>query len=230
MNGISPSLWKEFFEEWPTEEDIKSQNKLNKYSFCKHLLDHLTKMDLSDKKSDILEEKNDEQTFKNGYKFSKACKNGDLKSAKYLYSLGGIDIHEDEENALYYSCVNGHLKVAKWLFSLGGVDLHVDDDEIFRWSCDKGRLKVAKWLYSLGGIDIHAKDDFAFRSCCNNGHLGVAKWLYSLGDIDIFVNNGDVFRLACKNGHINIAKWLSSIDSRYIITEKCNKIIEYKIL
>jgi hypothetical protein len=116
--------------------------------------------------------------------FRWACINRHLSIAKWLYSLGDVDIHTDV-------CY--------------GIDS-------FRWACEKGNQDIAKWLYSLGGVDIHAENDYAFRWTCRYGHESIAKWLYGLGGVDIHARENDAYLVACQNGHKSIVKWLKTLD------------------
>ena len=138
--------------------------------------------------------------------FGYNCLNGHLTVAKWLYVLGDIDIHANNEYAFRFSCMHGHLTVVKWLYSLGDVDIHADNEEAFRWSCYYGHLPIAQWLYSLGSIDIHRNNEQAFRFSCYNNHLTVAKWLYSIGS-DIHAQNDYVFRYCGKKA----LSWLLTI-------------------
>ena len=47
------------------------------------------------------------------------CENGHMDVAKRIFSLGGVNIHADDEYAFYWSRINGHMEIAKWLVSLG---------------------------------------------------------------------------------------------------------------
>ena len=38
-NKISPSLWKMFFESWPTDEDLNDESKIMKYNFCESIVE-----------------------------------------------------------------------------------------------------------------------------------------------------------------------------------------------
>ncbi len=55
--------------------------------------------------------------------------------AQCFYSLGGVDVHAEDEYALRWACGNGHLlvHVVQWLHGLGGMNnVHARNDEAFR--------------------------------------------------------------------------------------------------
>ena len=83
--------------------------------------------------------------------FIAICVHGYVETAKWLYSLGNIDIHPKQEFGFRYSCSYGHLEVAKWLYSLGNIDIHVENELAFRWSCEYNKKEVVKWfIFELG--------------------------------------------------------------------------------
>ena len=82
--------------------------------------------------------------------------------AKWLISLGSVNIHANDEYAFRESCRNGHMDVAKWLISLGGVNIHANNEYAFRGACGNGHMDIAKWLFSLGANinkDIYCGND-----------------------------------------------------------------------
>jgi hypothetical protein len=112
--------------------------------------------------------------------FRASCEDGHLDTARWIYSLGDVDIHTRRDHAFRWSCCNGHLDTARWIYSLGDVDIHILYDSAFRLSCCNGQLEIAQWIYSLGDVNIQAKDDYAFRRSCVNKFLETAQWLVSL--------------------------------------------------
>ena len=42
--------------------------------------------------------------YNNDYAFRYSCINGHIEIAKWLYSLGGVDIHANNDDAFRYSC------------------------------------------------------------------------------------------------------------------------------
>lgn len=134
----------------------------------------------------------------------------------WLYSLGCIDIHVNNEEYFRTCCKNGNLEIIKWIISLGNINIHAEYDEAFGYSCVKGYLQVAKYIYSLDTFDDLTKNKI-FIACCKNGkltnnYIDIILWLYSTGGIDIHVRNEELFRISCCKNDILLAKTLYSLD------------------
>lgn len=134
------------------------------------------------------------------------CMTGDLECSKWLYSLGGINIHD--ENIFICCCHNGHFDICKWLYSLGGVNIHARNDEAFFFSCYMNHLDIAQWLYSLGGININVEYQL-FKVCCRAGWIEIVQWLYSIGNIR--VNKDEINDVNIYGDKLEIIEWLHSL-------------------
>lgn len=64
--------------------------------------------------------------------FDIACVNGHLKTAKWLYSLGNLDIYDNSYNSVFrQSCDNNHYDVAEWLCTIhSGYSIEVINGKI----------------------------------------------------------------------------------------------------
>lgn len=114
--------------------------------------------------------------------FLKSCKYDYLLIAKYFYQNCDIDIHINDEYALYLACKYGHIDIVKYLHScLKNVDIHLLNDEVFCESCIHGHLEIAKFLFHLDDkINIYSVFDYAFTLSRKNGYPEVCEWLESL--------------------------------------------------
>lgn len=155
------------------------------------------------------------------------CKIGRLDVVKWLYSLGKVDIHieNDIDIAFAYSCENGHFDLAKYLYSLGDVDIHTHENYAFDYSCANGYIEIAKWLYSLSNQTLYLYDDSAFHFACAHGFLEIAKWLYSI-DYHDEDNLDNVFIDSVECGELEVIKWMFSIDDYImVLTDALEKAI-----
>jgi hypothetical protein len=90
--------------------------------------------------------------FNNLFKLN--CEKGNIKVAKWLYELGVVDIHAQDEEVFISSCRLGHVEIAKWLYGLGGINIHDQlDGRTFGGSgwemFFERQMNVAKWLCSV---------------------------------------------------------------------------------
>ena len=160
--------------------------------------------------------------------FRNACRNGRLEIAQWLWQLGSIDLHSNEESAFRHACRNGHLELAKWLWQLGGIDIHAMNEYAFVYTCGSRHLEVAQWLWQLdpnvadatslrsahdvrtSGISFYKFMGTGERSELSVSELALATQLDP--NIDIHVRGEDAFISACSNNNLELAKWLWQID------------------
>lgn len=152
-----------------------------------------------------------DHTYNNNKAFRGVCENGHFEVAKWLVSLGGVDIHAYEDEAFYRSCYVGKFEIAEWLYSLG---CRVDDDDIYQIACNEGLFDFAKQMYSSTNIyddykHGRASSRFWFEDCCRQGRTECSKWIYSLGVINyeeldsVYQNN----KREIDQDHMEIKRW-----------------------
>ena len=84
------------------------------------------------------------------YGFFWACQKGNINLAKYLYSLGNVNVNNTYNGSAFnIACVENHLEVAKWLHSLGNIELHSGLSEGFILSCLRNHENVYRWMWSI---------------------------------------------------------------------------------
>jgi hypothetical protein len=102
---------------------------------------------------------------------------GHFEIAKWLHSLGGVDIHAKNDEAFLYSCYKGQIEMAKWLYSLGAVvsntyriesavNIHTDDTyDAFGCSCRSGHIEIIIFLLTIYNKYnyIHTIDNIATK-------------------------------------------------------------------
>ncbi len=89
--------------------------------------------------------------------FLQACSGGHVHVARWLLSLGAVDVEACALDALHTAvCTDyGNLAVAKWLVSLGTVDIHAVADDLASWCRQNGapfgsvNWHACRWLFSL---------------------------------------------------------------------------------
>lgn len=94
--------------------------------------------------------------------FIKACKEGRLIDAQWMYSLQNVqwtrslnDLDDLWNKSFENACINNHLDVAQWLFSQCNINIHHNNEYFFRLSCACGCLEIVQWIFSQGNVDIN---------------------------------------------------------------------------
>ena len=135
---------------------------------------------------------------------------GILELVKYLVEEG-VDIHANDEDALWSSVSEGHLEVIKYLVAKGA-DVHHDNETPLRCAAHFGNLDVVKYLVEEHNANIHAKYDSALRKSAKRGHLSVVKYLVE-HDANIHAKYDYALRKSAENGHLSVVKYLLSVSA-----------------
>lgn len=139
-----------------------------------------------------------------------ACGSRRLVMAKWLVSLGVVNVNAYNGYAFVAACGNNHLETAQWVHSLAVGDARRDSEAFLR-ACMNGHVEIAQWILYQGTIVIHDTCQQAFlRACGPIGRLEVAKWLHTQG-VDIHFGGDLPFRTAYQYGRTDLVKWMWSL-------------------
>ena len=72
--------------------------------------------------------------------FALACQYNHLDIAKWLYSIGNVDIHKEDEKVFRLACSYGFIEIAQWLHNLGNINVNTLDNHSFQWACKYAHL------------------------------------------------------------------------------------------
>ncbi len=177
---------------------------------------------------EITNETMTETTTINTNVFIKACLNGRLNVAIWLYSIysSQINISEFDELVFRNACEKNYLEMAQWLLSVKpDIDICAVENYAISYACTNGHLKMAKWIVSVKpDIDLRQENDILFGIVCREGKIKVAKWLLSIClEIDICAENDYAFKKACEKKRLKIVKWLVSLKPErysYVLEDK----------
>ena len=134
-----------------------------------------------------LEGNPDEQTDKT---FVDLCKNGELKSAIWLFDNGDINLTFNNSQCIRDSAGENRLDVIEWLYPKNNWLIKVDaifDDEneyesLLCYCCRFGYFPIIKYIYKTEDDEIIAENnDEAFGLCCQGGFIKIAAWIINQG-------------------------------------------------
>lgn len=74
-----------------------------------------------------------------------AANGGYLDVVKYLASQG-IDVHDDDDEALIFASREGHLDIVKYLVEEQNANVHADDDRAIKWAAENNHQDVVNYL------------------------------------------------------------------------------------
>lgn len=145
-----------------------------------------------------------------------ACKNGNLKVAKYLAKNGTevISQDEDRESSLWFAASNGHLSTVKFLLThiMGIPYSRRDGSSPLHAAAMNGHLNIVKYLIQQGGpVDPNNNFETPLHGAVIGGNLKVVKYLVEQG-ADINHAESDEGRTTlhwgCEYGTLAMVKYL----------------------
>jgi len=147
--------------------------------------------------------------------FYRACTNGHLMIAKWLYNVKTQKL--DIDMSVYWeTCVQGHIDVIKWLLSLPHEIAKKSVNGCFMEAIRNGKLDIAEWVFATEELNINLRvKKQIFRSACENGHKQTAEFV--LNNLIRNYDRGYIlpkgFNGACSHGKLDIAIWLKSLNN-----------------
>ncbi len=139
------------------------------------------------------------------YAFCIACENGYYSIAKWLYSLGNININAQHDHAFRYACRNNHIEIARWLLEISpNIDVHSLDNELVDYAYSEWKQDIIDIIteYSPKPINKYASEEKLFRHACTNDNFEQArKILDECPDLNIHSDNEYLFRQVAPEIH-----------------------------
>ena len=132
-----------------------------------------------------------------------ATKVGNLQKIKDLVNQG-IDIHTQNNEALYRAVNHNYLNIVKYLVGQDA-DIHAQNDFALRLAAGKGYLDIVKYLVKQGA-DIYAENNLALFWAKRNNYQDVVEYLEGYKKIQF--KSKKIFNLKDLNtdGRITCAK------------------------
>lgn len=116
-----------------------------------------------------------------------------------------VDIHIDNESALYGAIIKGHTNIVEKLIK-HGADIHIYNDSALHAAAFHNRLEIVDLLIK-NGADIHSLEDKAIINAVMNNHIEVVKLLMD-NKANIHTLDDYSIKYAVSNGYNEIVKTL----------------------
>jgi len=124
----------------------------------------------------------------------------------------GVNINEEDGEALIWACFQGNLEIVKLLID-NGANIHSQDDEALSSAISGDHEDIAEYLL-LKGANARAKDDALLVWAAENGNIALSRILLSYGS-DPTAHNKQALSQAISYGHTEIEELLNHWISRY---------------
>ena len=116
-----------------------------------------------------------------------------------------VDIHIDNESALYGAIIKGYTSIVEKLIN-HGADIHIYNDSALHAAAFHNRLEIVDLLIK-NGADIHSLENKAIINAVMNNHIDVVKLLMD-NKANIHTLDDFSIKYAVSNGYNEIVKTL----------------------
>ena len=165
--------------------------------------------------------------------FTETFTKGNTKLIQFIWDLGGINIHDDNEHIFRLACSMGNLNIVKYVYNLsllpgiGAINIHSIDQDghgIFKSAFRK--IEIVKWLYNLSceidpitntirKFDVYANDYEFFIAACYYSNVDVAQFIWNIGletgpgiDLNKLVVENNMFKNLCSFKELQMIQWM----------------------
>jgi hypothetical protein len=138
------------------------------------------------------------------------CLKNNIELAKFIYSLGGIDLGMNNNDLLVNSCQDNNIEIVKWLYA-EGVDIYSSINVIISICCNKRNDEIIKWIFSLDE-KIDMIFELVFTKGCKSKYMEILLWLKSLNENEFIKLAKKNFYDACLIDDLDIAQTILSLE------------------
>jgi hypothetical protein len=165
--------------------------------------------------------------------FRLAISSGQIDTCKWLYSLGVINIHNQDDYAFRLSCTYNYLEIAQWIYSIEPNDymIRIDDDYLFKQCCKRKLTDFVLWLESICPYYSHVNDCPIISDNISKDLLNddiVEKYIkpydnkdYKLDNVCVICTESPKYFIIMKCNHVACLKCFKMLDQCYY---RCVKI------
>lgn len=121
---------------------------------------------------------NDRSTTIKNNLLIEVCQSGKLEDLIELVN-NGVDIHVDNDRALFKATRYGHIDIIEYLFK-NGVDLSTNRNRALKIAIVHDHFHIVKWLHS-NTVDIHKYNNIALKFAVCHGNFHIVKYLLQNG-------------------------------------------------